>query len=191
MAATTAPRSIRLPALAVAGGVAPEFELDRGRHYRVVASRPEARRALINALGDTGLTALVPGDGGLIGNLTVLENILLPGLWQGRESRPVLAAEARAWLARLGAREGLAARLPEELTRFECRLAAYVRGLLANPEVLVFEGLFQGLDRTDSAAAEALAVTYRRHFPFRTAIDVEPDSLGLPGLPIDATLVLQ
>ena len=39
--------------------------------------------------------------------------------------------------------------LPDRLSEFERRLAAFVRAMLAEPEIMVYDGLFDGLTRVE------------------------------------------
>ncbi len=130
--------------------------LDRGRTYRLIGGEP-GRLALIDQLSDTGVAALVPCEGGLIGNLKVWENLSLPLAWQARSGTGQVEARARTMLALLGVSGEQFTRLcrafPEQLSRLECRMVAFVRAVLLEPEILVYDRLFEGLTRSQRAQA--------------------------------------
>ncbi len=108
---------------------------------------------------------VVPEQGGLISNLKVWENILLPAWYHRRLD--AAAAEPRVVALWHEADPGagdlreLMGRLPDRLTTFERRLAALVRALLPKPDLLVYDFLTFGLDA--EAAGRLLALTRRFH----------------------------
>jgi len=166
-----------------------EVLLHAGRRYRVVAPRAEQKTQLLRRLRTAAPVAVVAPRGGLIGNLKVWENLLLPVQYHPRHVVPApasLEARAESFFAALGlARErffDLCALLPERLTEFERRLVAFVRGLLAEPEIMVYDGLFDGLARPEVQKAVRFDALFRRHFPFRTAVYVDGHDLTVPGL---------
>jgi predicted ABC-type transport system involved in lysophospholipase L1 biosynthesis ATPase subunit len=164
-----------------------EVVLNAGRRYRIVASRPEQKAELLGRLRAAAPLAVVAPRGGLIGNLKVWENLVLPVQYQ-HAAASLAALEARA--ARLFRALGVAGErfvelcglLPERLTEFERRLAAFVRGMLAEPEIMIYDGLFDGLARPEAQQAAGFDALFRRHFPFRTALYVDSHDPMLPGL---------
>jgi putative ABC transport system ATP-binding protein len=72
--------------------------------------------------------------GQLVPELPVEENIALPLLLAGRRRRAAIAA-ARQWLPRLGL-EGLATRLPGELSGGQGQRVAIARALIAQPRLV-------------------------------------------------------
>jgi len=166
-----------------------QMRLNAGRRYRVIAGRPEQRAALLRQLRATAPLAVVAPRGGLIGNLKVWENLVLPVEYHAGALRaPLRSLEARAerLFRALGVAQErfveLCGLLPERLTEFERRLAAFVRGMLAEPEIMVYDGLFDGLARNEAQKAARFDPLYLRHFPFRTAVYVDSHDPMMPGL---------
>jgi predicted ABC-type transport system involved in lysophospholipase L1 biosynthesis ATPase subunit len=163
-----------------------ELGLDAGQRYRAIVSRPSLKAQLMRKLGDTAPVAVVAARGGLIGNLKVWENLVLPIAYRGEARLDELETRAEKLFRDLGVlRERFAelcALLPERLTEFERRLAAFVRAMLAEPEIMVYDGLFEGLTRAEIDKATGFDRLFRQHFPFRTAIYVDTEDPMLPAL---------
>ena len=166
-----------------------ELRLNAGRRYRVIAARPELKTELLRRLRESAPLAVVAPRGGLIGNLKVWENLVLPVQYHaGAFAAPLRALEARA--GRLFRALGVAQErfvelcglLPERLTEYERRLAAFVRGVLAEPEIMVYDGLFDGIARNEAHKAARFDPLFLRHFPFRTAVYVDTHDATMPGL---------
>lgn len=161
-----------------------ELELDRGYAYRVAARDPELRAGLIERFVDTLLAAVVPADGGLIGNLKVWENLVLPVAYHGRPDLAETEEKALRIFRGIGMSERACARIcasaPGSLTRFELRAAAFVRAMLTEPEIMVYEAPLEGLDRDEAEAAAGFDRSFHLHFPFRTSVFVTPDAQGPP-----------
>lgn len=157
-----------------------EITLDRGRTYRLVVPDAQRRRTIVNRLDASGLAAIVPASGRLIANLRVWENMVLPLAYRGGTATDELEARASALFAELGYSpaqvQSLASRLPDQIGTMERRLVAFVRAMLAEPEVLVLDSVADGLARSESARALALGSVYLRRFPFRTLVHVEPEA---------------
>jgi ABC-type arginine transport system ATPase subunit len=173
--------SARILSLAATpGGTQVGLELDRGRAYRLIAG-DAGRRSLIAQLAHTGIAALVPCEGGLIGNLKVWENLCLPLAWQARSNSAEIEARAREILKDFGFTgerfAGLCRALPEGLSRFECRVVAFVRAMLVEPEVMVYDRLFEGLTLSQARESTRIDAVFHRHFPFRTSLYLESDAV--------------
>jgi len=184
-----------------------EMRLNAGRRYRVIAARPEQKAGFLRALREAAPLAVVAPRGGLIGNLKVWENLVLPVEYHreygGRAPAApprlpplrVLEARAERLFRALGVAQQrfveLCGLLPERLTEFERRLAAFVRGVLAEPEVMVYDGLFDGLARNEAQKAARFDPLFLRHFPFRTAVYVDTHDPMMPGLEAHPVIHLQ
>lgn len=122
---------------------------------------------------------MVPERGGLISNLKTWENILLPA-WHHRRldaaaAEPRVVALWREADPGAGDLRELMGRLPDRLTTFERRLAALIRALLPEPDLLVYDFLTFGLDA--AAAGRLLGLTQRFHGekPGRVSVYLCPD----------------
>jgi ABC-type transporter Mla maintaining outer membrane lipid asymmetry ATPase subunit MlaF len=134
-----------------------------------VGALPEPeRRALLGRVG------FVPADGGLISSLNAWENISLPVSYHSPARIAGAFAEAQALLGELGGLDdGMLAKLPEDMTPYEKRLAAFVRALLENPELLVVENLAAGLGPTKQRRIARFGEVYRRRCPGGTLVQIE------------------
>lgn len=122
--------------------IAAVTELRPRRDARVEVLGEDVARLTPRARAALGAqVAYVPADGGLISHLNGWENIALPHAYHAPRSLAGLAARARQLLAGLGADAALLARLPEDMSLQDKRLAAYVRMRLGRPRLVLAEGL--------------------------------------------------
>lgn len=174
----------RIQAEGQADAVAIALELHRGRTYQVIASARGQRAGVIRGLQAMADTAVVRPDGGLISNLRVWENLALPLQYHDLPGSETI--ESRAIDVFLGA--GIAADeatritglLPDELTRYERCLASFVRAMLIEPEILVFNAVFDGLTLDETSRVARFHTLFRHRHPFRTAVFLGFDH-ALPG----------
>ncbi len=161
-----------------------DFELDLGHVYHALVRSAPVREAMIEKLADMPFAAIVPADGGLIGNLKVWENLVLPAAYHGSPRNSDLEPIAAAVLAGFGISgasfEALCTTLPDHLDRFERRLCAFVRAMLTQPRLMVYDSLFDGLTREETGKVLQFDPAYRARFPAGTSVHLTAD---LPGLP--------
>ena len=80
-------------------------------------------------------------------------------------------AEVHALLANLGGvDDDLLGKLPEDMTLYERRLAAYIRALLDKPDLLVVEALAAGLGPTKRRRTARFAELYQARCPGGTFV---------------------
>lgn len=134
-----------------------------------VAALPAPERlALQHRIG------FVPADGGLQSSLNAWENISLPVAFHAPGRLAELPGEVQALLEEIGGVDDhLLAKLPEEMTLYEKRLAAYVRALLGKPELLVVENLGAALGPTKRQRTACFAEVYHAHCPGGTYVQLE------------------
>ncbi len=163
-----------------------DLTLNAGRRYRAIVARPALKAQLVRKLGEAAPLAIVAARGGLVGNLKVWENLVLPSTYRGEAPLDELESRAEGLFRELGIlRERFAelcALLPDRLTEFERRLTAFVRAMLAEPEIMIYDGLFDGLARAEIEKATRFDHLFRLHFPFRTALYVDAEDPMLPAL---------
>lgn len=144
-----------------------------------LATCSEARTlALLSRLG------IVWPGGGFVSNLKTWENILLPLWYHGDADAARREDEVVALLGRLGLAPGripaFLAALPGSLPARERRVVGMARAMLQDAEIMVYAGLFEGLD----AATRALwhAETGRHHGARagRASLFVAAEAGGLP-----------
>jgi ABC-type transporter Mla maintaining outer membrane lipid asymmetry ATPase subunit MlaF len=118
--------------------------------------------------------AFVPASGGLMSSLNAWENISLPVAYHAPDRLPAALREVHALVQELGGvGDDLLARLPEHMTLYERRLAAYIRALLEEPELLVVESVAAGLGPTKRARAARFAEVYQARRPGGTFVQFD------------------
>ena len=134
-----------------------------------VAALPDRERlALQHRIG------FVPAGGGLQSSLNAWENISLPVGYHAPGRLGELAAQVHALLEELGGfDDDVLAKLPEEMTLYEKRVAAYVRALLEEPELLLVENLGAGLGPTKRRRTARFAEVYHARCPRGTYVQLE------------------
>lgn len=174
-------------AIADMEGAAPKriaLMLSEGLTYRAVVRSAALQKSLVASFAESDLAAVVPPDGGFVGNLKVWENLVLPAAYHGHPRLEELDARAGSIFRRIGGdgRSGveLCAQPPGQLSHLELRCAAFVRAMLVEPEIMVYDSLFEGLTRAEVEQVLAFDRVFHLYFPFRTSIWVD---LELPMLP--------
>ena len=123
----------------------------------VDALSEEERRRLLGRIG------FVPANGGLLSNLNGWENISLPLAYHAPQKLDGAFAEVQALLRELDAvDDALLAKLPDDMTPHERRVAAYIRAVLEAPDLLVVE-----------ERANRFAEVYRARCPRGTYLEFE------------------
>jgi ABC-type branched-subunit amino acid transport system ATPase component len=167
-----------------------ELPLDHGGRYRLVLPDEEGIAATVAMLEAVPGIAVLPGDGGLLGAMTVSANLSL-ALGYGRE---VDAQTRRDWdhMLQLAFRlcgvseervHRLGAEQPMRLERMERWLAGFVLHLMRPPELLVIDRAFAGLSRRQAETLLRVEAVYHEFHPFRPVLFVDLDAHGLPDLP--------
>ena len=111
---------------------------------------------------------------GLITNLNAWENIALPAAYHGSPALEQVAALAHEVLAAFGAEpRQFLARIPDELGMLERKIAAFVRSLVAAPELMVFDALEDGLSYAECRHAARFEAEYRARQPQGTVLYVD------------------
>ena len=130
---------------------------------------PDAERhALMRRVG------FVPADGGLMSTLNAWENISLPVAYHTPRKLADALGEVHELLRELGGVDpAVLAKLPEDMTLYERRLAAYIRALLERPQLLVVEDLADGLGPTKRRRTARFADVYHARCPDGTYVQVE------------------
>lgn len=166
-----------------------DMMLDRGATYRVVCHDASQKNSLLETLEQRDGVTIVSQNGGLLNHLSMRENLCLPSIYRGKsESEAKLEQDTTDMLRHCGlemAPNALTDWLnvsPSTLGKLERRLAGFVRALLSYPEILVFEGVFEGLTRLEAARALEWREIFHSYYPFRTVLFIDLDFQGLPAL---------
>jgi len=126
------------------------------------------RLALLRRVG------FVPASGGLMSSLNAWENISLPVAYHAPEKLAGTLGEVQRLLDDLGGVDNnLLGKLPEHMTLYERRLAAYIRALLEGPQLLVVENLAGGLGPTKRKRAARFAEVYHARCPGGTFVQFD------------------
>jgi len=111
---------------------------------------------------------------GLMSNLNAWENIALPASYHGAPPLPEVVQLASDVLTALGAEPNyFFARLPDELGLLDRKRAAFVRLLVAAPELLVFDALEDGLSYSECRKVVRFEAEYRARHPSGTVVYVD------------------
>jgi phospholipid/cholesterol/gamma-HCH transport system ATP-binding protein len=160
--------------LSLHGEEATQALLQSGYSYCLVIRSESQRAALLKTLGEQPGVVIVPHNGGLISNLRVWENIILPVQYHGIELAGGLEDNVARLLRQCGleteaAVSELLLKLPDQLSLYEKRLAGFVRAMLMSPELLIYDSTNEGLSRKELARAVKFDKVFRLYFPFRTS----------------------
>lgn len=108
---------------------------------------------------------------GLITNLNVWENVSLAAAYHGTPPLERVAALAQEVPAHFGlAPQAFLARLPDELSAPERKVAELVRLLAAEPELALVDGLQDGLNRGERERTPLFEEELRRRLPAATLL---------------------
>ena len=149
--------------------------LQSGYSYCLVVRSESQRSALLKNLGDQPGVVIVPHNGGLISNLRVWENIVLPVQYHGIELAGNLEDNVARLLGQCGVEDEksvseLLFKLPDQLSLYEKRLAGFVRAMLMSPELIIYDSMNEGLSRKELARVVKFDKVFRLYFPFRTSV---------------------
>ncbi len=127
---------------------------------------------------------VVPADGGLLADYGLLQNILLPARVGGDRTAIGRLARWRERLALAGVPPlPMSVRL-SEMSAWQLRLAAFLRGLVADAPALVFDDTCYGLQAGEHELAALLHAFFRLYFPFRPSLyltlSAPPPELNIP-----------
>lgn len=149
--------------------------LERGYSYCIVMQSDVQREELLQELSAQREAVVVAHDGGLISNLNIWENLSLPihyhssQIGDGLEGKVVelfrqcgLPGDAEVRL--------LLGKLPGELPLYEKRLAGFVRAMLVEPELMVYDRIYDGLARDDAERVAHFDKLFHLYFPFRISV---------------------
>ena len=134
----------------------------------VPALKPRARARLRRRVG-----ALSPTIG-LMSNLNAWENISLQAAYHGTPPISQVASITRDVLDAFGVEpQSFLAKLPDDLGNLERKIAAFVRLLIAAPELALIDSLQDGLNRDERARVTRFETEFRARHPGSTLIFVE------------------
>lgn len=155
------------------------FELDQGNRYSVVVHSEEDKARFLELFLRPPETAIVSPDGGLLNNIRIDENLLLPISYHGllTESTEQHIAELFG-VCGLNERETheLLTKLPSQLSTYQKRLVGFVRSVLVNPRVMVYDSIWGGMPKAETDQILRFDDFFRRYSPAYTAIYLDYDT---------------
>jgi phospholipid/cholesterol/gamma-HCH transport system ATP-binding protein len=112
---------------------------------------------------------VIPGNGGLVSNLKLWENITLPLLYHAGRVTPDDEKKALDYLAGLGY-SGSVMALPAHLTIYEKRMAAMVRTFLCKPPIVLYCDCFEGISPSSRTSFFQAATGFHAAAAGRTSL---------------------
>ena len=147
-----------------------------GDRLRLIAHSLTQKETICASIGHLSNVAIVPAGGGMMSHLSAWENLVLP-VWY-HDTGALKALEA--WLEMVmrhcevdaATIERLKHSMPGELTPFEKALAAFLRAMVAEPDLILFENLLDGMAARDVARIIQFEDVFHLFFPFRASLRV-------------------
>lgn len=155
------------------------FELGCGFCYRVVIGDERDDEAFLRIFLRPPETALLLADGGLLSNLNVDENLLLPLSYRGVDTRQC-DARVLELFSMCGMAEteiiALLARLPHQLSLYQKRAVGFVRALLLNPKAIVYASVWHSVSQAERIQIQMFDAILRRVLPACTRVFLDYDT---------------
>lgn len=155
------------------------FELDQGNRYVVVVHSEEDKAKFLELFLRPPETAIISPDGGLLNNIRVDENLLLPvsyhGLLTESTERLIVELFGACGLSEKGTRD-LLIKLPSELSLYQKRLVGFVRSALMNSRAIVYDSIWSGVSKAEIEQIQRFDSIFRHYSPAHTAIYLDYDT---------------
>lgn len=168
------------------------MKFEAGRRYFVTFSDSKQKAALLSQLPPPPQTAQVTADGGLISNLKVLDNILLPATYHYKRSMAELERQIVGLLSECGMTEAeirtFAGKSPAHLSLLERRLAGFVRAVLLEPGTMVYDSLWDDLSKHEEALVLKFDDLFRARYPEAMSIYLHNGRHPRPDVSVDQTI---
>ena len=161
------------------GGVCSGIELIPGSSCQLIPASSTRMGEVLESLLGQVKSAIVGADGGLISNLSVRENIALPAQYHNVGSDADRASRFTELTRHFG-EDGAALRAvdhaqPARLSLLQRRLAGFLRAMLMEPQLMVFDSLLEGVSRANAAKLCQFKHVFQLYFPFRHVVFVNLD----------------
>lgn len=132
---------------------------------------------------------IVLNDGGLISNLKVWENIMLP-LSYHSSSHHDMDEKMISILGKIGYDDDIAV-LPGPLPAYKKRLAGFARAMLMEPDLIIYDSVFEGLSPDIRSKVLETITAFQRQKEGRASLFLDMDG-GLPDyIRADSTYILK
>jgi hypothetical protein len=164
-----------------------EFAFGSGMRFGILGASSAQVETLLRQLPPSPATAYVSSGGGLISNLRVGENIILPATYHFSALPEKFEAQIVSILSELGygqtAASQLIAKLPANLSIFERRLVSFTRAAIQQPEVIVYDSLWADLSAREFEQVSGFDTIFRKHCPASVSLYLHSGT----SFPFDAT----
>lgn len=128
--------------------------------------------------------AVVYRTGGLISNLKVWENLVLPLEYFSLYPPDEIEERGSAALARVGYTGGLM-ELPGHLSLYARRQVGLARALLLDPRLVIYDDILTGLSAEQRSALAAVVEAFHRESPGRTSLFFTADDEAVREIPVE------
>jgi len=132
--------------------------------------------------------AVVYPGGGILSNLNVWDNLVLPLEYHLRLPAHEVQARGRAALDRVGFTAGLGA-LPAQLSLYQRRQLGLARATLTDPRLVVYNALLSGLSSSEKGVLVAAAVAFHHERPGRSSLFLTPNGEQIADLPPERRII--
>lgn len=137
-----------------------------------------------------GRVAVVHPAGGLISNLKVWENLVLPLEYHGALSPAQIEERGRRVLRRVGY-SGSPMELPGHLTLYQKRLVGLARAMLIEPELIVYNAVLAGLREDERTAMLSAIWEFHREEQGRSSLFITSNLELVADLPFEGRIFLK
>jgi len=169
------------------------FELDQGNCYSVVVHSEEDKDKFLELFLRPPETAIISPDGGLLNNIRIDENLLLPlsyhGLLTESTELHIVDLFGVCGLNEMETHE-LLAKLPGQLSTYQKRLVGFVRSALVNPRAMVYDSIWGGMPKAEIEQIQRFDGFFRRYSPSYTAIFLDYDTNSNTQIHANKTFIL-
>lgn len=133
---------------------------------------------------------IVQRNGGLISNLKVWENILLPLSYHESLSYQDTEEKLKNLLDKIGYDDELTT-LPGSLPPYKKRLIGFVRSMMINPDIIIYDSVFEGLSYDIRAKVSETVQSFHKEKQGRVSLFLESSMDKINYLKIDKVFILE
>lgn len=136
-----------------------------------------------------GRVAVVFPSGGLVSNLKVWENLVLPAEYHGTFEADRIEEKAMEVLRRVGY-SGSVMELPAHLSLYRKRQVGIARAMLSDPRLIVYNGILSGLNDSERSVLIAAALAFHKERQERTSLFLTSNAETIKGIGLDRHIVM-
>ncbi len=133
---------------------------------------------------------IVLNNGGLISNLKVWENIMLPLSYHSSLSHHDMDEKMISILGKIGYNDDLTI-LPGPLPAYKKRLAGFARAMLMEPDLIIYDSVFEGLSSDIRSKVLETITAFQREKEGRASLFLDMDEGLLDDIRADSIYTLK